>query len=227
VSCIDGSEKPQSDPSRNPRQIRGLPRSSRKNPTINEEGRKQIVAEVRKDYYQNKKANAGDELPEDSEESISKAATDYRQELLAALQAMPPAAFERLSQRLLRESGFERVIVTGKTGDGGIDGHGVLQVNAFVSFRALFQCKRFKGAVGAGAVRDFRGAMQGRAEKGIILTTGTFTPGAEKEATRDGVPPIELVDGDALVTHFEKIEFGLRRIETFEVDHEFLTSFYE
>jgi len=108
-----------------------------------------------------------------------------------------PSAFERLSQRLLREYGFVKVEVTGKSGDGGIDGTGVLRVN-LLSFHVLFQCKRYSGSVGAGAVRDFRGAMVGRTDKGLIITTGTFTADARREATRDGAPTIDLVDGDAL-----------------------------
>lgn len=120
-------------------------------------------------------------------------AEDYRTRLLTVLRSLPPAGFERICQRLLRESGFQQVIVTGRSGDGGIDGHGVLEVNPLVTFKVLFQCKRYGDRpVTPGQVRDFR-AMQGRAE-GLILTTGGFTSGARKEATRDGVPPIELVD---------------------------------
>ena len=111
----------------------------------------------------------------------------------------------------LESSGFEKVQVTGKSGDGGLDGIGVLQVNPFVSFKVLFQCKRYSGAVSASQVRDFRGAMMGRADKGIILTTGAFTAEARKEAVRDGVPPIELVDGEKLIDMFEELELGLSR----------------
>lgn len=114
---------------------------------------------------------------------------DHRARLLNIIKALPPEGFERLSQRLLRESGFQQVVVTGKTGDGGIDGIGVLQINPFVSFNVLFQCKRYQGAVTPSHVRDFRGAMMGRADKGIIITTGTFTTEAKKEARRDGVTP--------------------------------------
>lgn len=135
---------------------------------------------------------AEDETIEDGPSS-----DDWRQVLLAQLIAMHPSAFERLSQRLLREYGFIKVEVTGKSGDGGIDGTGVLRVN-LLSFHVLFQCKRYSGSVGAGAVRDFRGAMVGRTDKGLIITTGTFTADARREATRDGAPAIDLVDGDAL-----------------------------
>jgi restriction system protein len=100
---------------------------------------------------------------------------DYRTRLLELIKSLPPSGFERLTQRLLRESGFQHVSVTGKSGDGGIDGVGTLQVNPFVSFNVLFQCKRYQGAVTPSQVRDFRGAMMGRADKGLIITTGTFT----------------------------------------------------
>ena len=98
----------------------------------------------------------------------------HRTNLLNLIKSLPPNGFERLSQRLLRESGFQKVVVTGKTGDGGIDGVGILQVNPFVSFNVLFQCKRYQGAVTPSQIRDFRGAMMGRADKGIVITTGTL-----------------------------------------------------
>jgi restriction system protein len=146
---------------------------------------------------------------------------DYRSRLLEILQSLPPEGFERLCQRLLREAGFEQVIVTGKSGDGGIDGHGILSLNAFVSFRVLFQCKRYIGSVAPSQVRDFRGAMQGRADKGLILTTGSFTSEARREASRDGAPPIELVDGEKLIELFAKLELGLRPVTTYEIDDNF------
>ena len=149
----------------------------------------------------------------------------YKSDLLNMLKMLPADGFERICQRLLRESGFEQVIVTGKTGDGGIDGHGILQVNPFVSFQVLFQCKRYKGSVTASQVRDFRGAMMGRADKGIILTTGNFTLDAKKEARRDGVPPIEIVDGDKLIEMFELLELGLKPKKDYEVDYKFFEEF--
>jgi restriction system protein len=120
----------------------------------------------------------------------------WRDQLLAVLQAMPADAFERLAQRILRESGFIKVEVKGKSGDGGIDEIGILRVN-LLSFQVFFQCKRYKGSVSAGAIRDFRGAMVGRTDKGLFITTGRFTPDAKREATRDGAPQIELIDGDS------------------------------
>ena len=150
---------------------------------------------------------------------------DHRFSLMNILQGLSGQGFERLCQRLLRESGFETVTIIGRTGDGGLDGIGVLQVNAFVSFKVLFQCKRYVGVVSVSQVRDFRGAMMGRADKGIILTTGTFTSDARKEAVRDGVPPIELVDGEKLVDMFEELQLGLTPKKAYDVDLKFFEEF--
>ena len=109
---------------------------------------------------------------------------DYREVVLRIVRTLPPAGFERLCQRLLRESGFQQVRVTGRSGDQGVDGIGVLSVNPFVSFKVLFQCKRYTGVVGPAEVRDFRGAMTGRADKGLIITTGTFSTEARVSLPR-------------------------------------------
>ncbi|MCQ8783113.1 restriction endonuclease [Mangrovibrevibacter kandeliae] len=143
----------------------------------------------------------------------------WSERLLAVLKIMRPDAFERLCQRVLREAGFVKVEVTGKSGDGGIDGIGVLRVN-LVSFQILFQCKRWQGSVGASTVRDFRGAMIGRADKGLIITTSTFTPDARREATRDGAPVIDLVDGDDLCQLLKDLKIGVttKLVEEIEID---------
>lgn len=150
---------------------------------------------------------------------------NYKEQLLLLLKSLPSSGFERICQRLLREAGFEKVSVTGRSGDGGIDGHGVLQLNPFVSFQVLFQCKRYNGSVSSPQIRDFRGAMMGRAEKGIILTTGSFTADAKREAMRDGVQPIELVDGEKLIEMFEKLELGVKPRTTYDVDESFFETF--
>jgi restriction system protein len=159
------------------------------------------------------------------EKSTVASLADHRAAALAMLLRLLPAGFERFSQRLLRESGFQDVTVTGRSGDGGIDGIGILQVNPLVSFKVLFQCKRYVSSVSASQVRDFRGAMQGRADKGIIITTGSFTADAKKEAIRDGVPPIELMDGERLVDMLEELELGLSPTKAFVVDEAFFSSF--
>jgi len=134
---------------------------------------------------------------------------DWRAELLSVVKKMPADGFERLAQRILREEGFVKVEVTGRSGDGGIDGIGVLKVG-LVSFHVLFQCKRYKDAVGPSAIRDFRGAMQGRTDKGLFITSGRFTPEATREASRDGAPPVELIDGEQLCDLLKKLKLGLQ-----------------
>lgn len=150
---------------------------------------------------------------------------DYRLDVIELLLKLPPAGFERLAQRILREAGFIQVVVTGSSGDEGIDGYGTLQINPLVSFKVLFQCKRYRKSVSPSHVRDFRGAMAGRADKGIIITTGTFTAEARREASRDGVPPIELIDGEKLVDMLEHLELGLKPVTAYEIDESFFNEF--
>ena len=141
---------------------------------------------------------------------------------LILTQKLSPEAFERLVQRLLRESGFTQVEVTGRSGDGGIDGRGIARIHGFMSFHVLFQCKRYKSSVSASEVRDFRRAMVGRADKGLFITTGTFSPAAVREATRDGAPPIDLVDGGELAEKLKDLGLGIRKelVEVFTVEEE-------
>ena len=150
----------------------------------------------------------------------------WKQSLLNILYKIEPSAFERLSQRLLRESGFVQVEVTGKAGDGGIDGKGIVRVSGLLNFPVIFQCKRYKGSVTPSEVRDFRGAMQGRADKGIIITTGTFTKDAKKEATRDGAPSIDLIDGALLCDKLKELKLGVetKLTETVEIKNEWFTN---
>jgi restriction system protein len=154
-------------------------------------------------------------------------AQGWREELHHVLtKEISPDAFERLTQRLLRESGFVQVEVTGRTGDGGIDGKGIARIHGFMSFHVIFQCKKYQGSVSAGDIRDFRGAMVGRADKGLFITTGTFTPAAVKEATRDGAPPIDLVDGEQLAEKLKEFQLGIntQMIEKVTIDKDWFTN---
>ena len=198
------------------------------NININEEFVLKLFRKVHQQFTEERKARKSTKKiveEDDADASGAEVNADFKVELLSMLQSLPPEGFERICQRLLRESGFQQVTVTGKTGDGGIDGHGILQINPLVSFKVLFQCKRYQGAVAVSAVRDFRGALQGRADKGIILTTGTFTTDAKREAIRDGATPIELVDGDKLVEMFEELTLGLRPKQDYEVDSDFFEQY--
>lgn len=180
-----------------------------------------IVRELSKSEKSSASKSGGTDLSGDfvHEEELA-----WHQSYLHVLRSLSPASFERLIQRMLRESGFTKVEVTGRTGDGGIDGFGLARVNGFLSFRVLFQCKRYQGSVSPSEIRDFRGAMQGRTEKGLFVTTGTFTREAIKEATRDGAPPIDLLNGEELVQRLKELGLGVKisMVEVVEVDEEWL-----
>lgn len=190
---------------------------------LTEDKAMEIIREQRKIYRLGKLSTKKLEIPKEDAEDQPNLFSDEK--LLSVLLKLPSEGFERVCQRLLREAGFQEVKVTGKSSDGGIDGYGILEVNPFVSFNVLFQSKRYRGAVSASQVRDFRGAMQGRADKGIMITTGSFTSDAKKEARRDGAPPIELVDGEKLVEMFEKLNLGVIPKTIYQVDEEFFKEF--
>lgn len=82
--------------------------------------------------------------------------------------------------------------------------------------------KKYQGSVSAGSIRDFRGALVGRADKGLFVTTGTFTRDAIREATRDGAPPIDLMDGDQLADKLKELCLGIKTemVESVHVDSE-------
>ncbi|MDX6403655.1 MAG: restriction system protein [Blastocatellia bacterium] len=173
---------------------------------------------------------SGDATKNQAEESLDEEpdeAESWRDNLLRVITTqMDPSAFERLATRLLRELGFVHVEVTGRSGDGGIDGKGIARVHDVLSFHVVFQCKRYQGSVAAGSMRDFRGAMVGRGDKGLFITTGTFTRDAIREASRDGAPPIDLVDGNQLAEKLKNLGLGVRIeiVEKVIIDEDWFTS---
>jgi len=182
----------------------------------------EIVKSVRADIKREKElVQKGGTADDETEAEIPDEAESWRNILHEVLtQGLSPDAFERLTKRFLRESGFVQVEVTGRTGDGGIDGKGIMRLSGLLSFHVVFQCKKYQGAVSASDIRDFRGAMIGRADKGLFITTGTFTRDAIREATRDGAPPIDLVDGDHLADKLKELGLGIKkeRVEKVTVD---------
>lgn len=200
------------------RGVWALTQTGRKVEAVDEKDVIRVVRELMKDA----KASAEEELGE------AEAAESWREDLLSTLIQMDASAFERLAQRMLRESGFVQVEVTGRSGDRGIDGRGIMRLGGLLSFHVIFQCKRWQGTVGASEVRDFRGAMVGRADKGLLITTGTFSKEAVREATRDGAPAIDLIDGDQLVDKLQDLALGVRtekvEIEQVTVDRDWLLS---
>lgn len=166
---------------------------------------------------------------EDEDDTSAVEELNWEDEALEALKRMTPDAFERLCQRLLREAGFIQVEITGRTGDGGIDGRGVVKLGQIISFHVHFQCKRYRQSISSPMIRDFRGAMVGRAAKGIFITTGTFTRDARQEALRDGAPPLDLIDGDDLVKMLKDFRLGVtireKIVEEISVDKQWFQTF--
>ena len=169
-----------------------------------------------------------DDIDPDPADGMDPDSPQWRGLLLQRLLELTPGAFERLTQRLLKEAGFRDVEVLGRSGDGGLDGVGVYRLS-LVSFPIYFQCKRYRAQVPASAIRDFRGAMAGRGEKGLLVTTGTYTRGARTEASRDGAPPVELIDSSDLCDLLKEYELGVRtrilQIEDVDVEAEFFAQF--
>jgi restriction system protein len=158
----------------------------------------------------------GSEGPNPPAEEMYATDSDWQERLLRSMLEMSPEGFERLAQRLLRAVGFVNTNVTARSGDGGIDGVGVYRLS-LVGFPVFFQCKRYRGSVGPDKVRDFRGALAGRGDKGVLITTGTFTAQAKREATRDGAPPVDLIDGERLCELLKEHGLGVRVVERVEV----------
>jgi len=168
------------------------------------------------------------DAPEEKIESIDSIEEfSHREKLLAILRKISPDGFERLCKYILRLYGFENVEVTPKGRDGGIDGYGTLQLNPFVSFKVIFQCKRYSGTVSRAQIGDLRNAMIGRADKGIMITTGNFSEDAKREAAREGAPPIELIDAETLINMMEKEEIGLKPRTIYDVDYQFFDKYME
>ena len=202
---------------------RGIWALSKSNIDVNRLNYTEIVRTVR-EIEKSEKQSTPSELTNKIEDVIEEVENleKWKDLLLNVLYQISPAAFERLAQRILRESGFSQVEVTGKSGDGGIDGKGIVRVSGLLSFHVIFQCKRYKGSITPSQIRDFRGAMQGRADKGLFITTGNFTREAIKEATRDGAPPIDLIDGELLCDKLKELKLGVetKYVETVEIKDE-------
>ncbi len=206
--------------------------------TLTEKGRNTHISEVEARaifkkwvaiYADNRKQKVAEEQNSHDDEAPAPdmLSADEKLSLISVLRSLSPIGFEKVCRELLRESGFENVEITGGSADGGIDGFGTLEINPFVSFKVLFQCKRYAegNLVGRSQVGDFRNAMIGRAEKGIIITTSSFTNAAVLEANREGAPQVELVDGIKLVEMFQRVELGVKKRSVYDVDPSYFEKF--
>jgi restriction system protein len=195
--------------------------------TLTEEDSHKIFLKRVAIFQKLRKAKGNEETTEEFEEVVENQISNDNTNLLDVLKSISPMGFEHLCKRLLREHGFDNLEVTQKSHDGGIDGYGILELNPFISIKIIFQCKRYKGTVSREKVGDFRNAVMGRADKRIIITTGTFSEDAKREAERDGVIPIDLIDGKKLVELFEQVELGLKQKTVYEIDYKFFDEYYK
>lgn len=196
--------------------------------SVDDVNEKDVVEVAKKTHKKGKgiEKASSDEKPEDDdpindEFEYPDELKPWREKLAEILMNMDPYGFERLSQRVLRECGFTQVEVTKKSGDGGIDGTGKLRINGIFSFNVAFQCKRYKGQVGAPEIRDFRGSLTTNIEKGVMITTGTFSKAAREEAASPGKQQIDLIDGEEFISKIAEYRLGVREVTTYEIDEDF------
>ncbi len=167
------------------------------------------------------KFDTAEEKMEEQGVDVPEEVKPWRKRLYEVLINMDPYGFERLTQRVLRECGFTNVVVTKKSGDGGIDGTGKLKINGIFSFNIAFQCKRYQGSVGAGDIRDFRGSLTTDIEKGVFITTGSFSKPAIEEAFNPGKQQIDLIDGEEFITKLAEFGIGVKEVKDYEIDEQF------
>ena len=190
------------------RGVWALTEKGQKTDEVDQEKVKRAV--IKKDKEErNKKPEVAVDEPQIENTSEEIEEFGWQDKLIQTIREIHPDQFERLCQRLLRELGFVNVEVTGRTNDGGIDGKGIYKIGSVLSFHVVFQAKRYQGSVSSSTIRDFRGAMSGRADKGLIMTTGSFTREAKKEAVRDGATPIDLIDGNEFAERLKDLNLGV------------------
>ena len=201
-----------------------LTKEGKAKPAVEKNQVKRFVTQLDKQERHGKEKLSPTDIENASEELIE---FSWQEELIDTVKKISPEKFERLCQRLLRELGFLNVEVTQRSNDGGIDGQGLIRLGGVLSFHVVFQAKRYQGSVGSNVVRDFRGAMIGRADKGLILTTGSFTREAKKEANRDGAPPIDLIDGNEFAEKLKELKLGVEveLVEKVKIKKEWFSNF--
>ena len=170
-----------------------------------------LIKKQRKITYGTKKRASRKSAPDDQgPEYLDEA---WKGEILDAVRSMTPSAFEWLATLLLSKSDFHDLVVTQQTRDGGIDVQGFMKEGKGIVRRpVLVQCKRYneRKKVAPKEIRDFRGAVEGRAEIGIFITCGKYSDDARKEAVREGAIRINLVDGEQLADMLKKAELGVK-----------------
>jgi len=145
-----------------------------------------------------------------------------RARLADKLRNLDPTDFEVFSKDLLQALGFAEVKVTQRSRDGGIDGFGKLR-QGIVKIDAAFQCKRWQGVVPRPEIDRFRGAISGKFDQGIFLTTSSFSQEALDASIRPGAVPIIMVDGEKMLELMIQNGIGVLRrpLQLLDIDEDF------
>jgi restriction system protein len=141
---------------------------------------------------------------------IDKHNTKSRKVLRERLYSMDPTEFEALVGQLLAKIGFERVEVTSRSRDGGIDVRGTLVVAGVIRTNMAVQVKRWTNNVQSHIVQQVHGSL-GTHDKGLIITTSDFSIGARQEADRPNAVPVALMNGDELVGLLVENDLGVHK----------------
>jgi restriction system protein len=151
---------------------------------------------------------------------------NWREKLITIIKEMNPYSFEEFTKLLLRYIGFEKLKVTQKSNDKGIDGYGIYKINGLVTYKVAFQCKRYTNTpISSSEIRDFRGSLSSEFDRGLFITTSTFSPSAREEAESSGKTLIELIDGENLIEKIAELEIGLKPKTEYEIDFEFYNKY--
>lgn len=148
--------------------------------------------------------------PTGIEERIRDINLTVRQQLQEIMVSMPPKAFEELVGKLLIHLGFDEdtVEVKGRSGDGGIDVIGVMDIAGVTRLDAAVQVKRVRANIPADKITALRGSLLPN-QRGIFVTTSRFTRQAVQEANAIGKVPISLIDGEQLLDLMFEHEIGV------------------
>lgn len=152
-------------------------------------------------------APSGDDHQQDLEGTVN-----WQVQLKAVLWSLSDQGFEHLCAAIMTANGLDQIKVTGKSGDKGIDGMGLMYLDdaGLISIRVAWQCKRYTNTtVGSAEVRNFRGSLDHKTDHGIIFSTSTFTAEAMKESVALGKAPVRLVPLDELIEMLRKLKLGV------------------
>ena len=183
--------------------------------------RGETLASFRQKFEDEKKPTEESQSSSSGPETVDDSEVDFSAKLRERIMNLTPSDFETLVGEYFRAKGLGNVTVTGRTNDGGIDGHCEI---LFINVKIAFQAKRYaaSNSVGIEPVQRLSGSMTGRFDRGVLVTTSSYTPAA-KGWVEERKAPITLIDGDDLVEDMIQLGLGVKVVPvvTQEVDEDF------